>query len=397
MLDLSKSDNLVVRKNAIRELPKLIELSKPDITEVLLQALGDEELSSVVSPSISRFLSTDPSFRDLFFNSLPRFNDEIRSKIISFVREDFNFTEETIPQLLNVLNSAFEVSVLNGLQLFAKNRKLIPDDQKLLLVNSLLTRLDNSLNINFTEVCTTLLPDLLKFTRTIGDDSTRRLLDIIGTRIFPRFTELPARIQLLILQKIADTAHLAESDQLLKCVYEVFLRFPNNSGSLSQFNISIAEATLWAFRKLAPGHISTASRLIGIILAYSGQPQEFAHAREDEVAREEFISRLRVLQEVANEFVEIQKVEIGESLRLPESSEDERKLKEQQLNQQKLAKRTGNNCQHLTRVLLAANPLAGTLPKAASWVRIKTDVVKGPKRRSGQGFQRGRRSGPQRR
>jgi hypothetical protein len=46
-----------------------------------------------------------------------------------------------------------------------------------------------------------------------------------------------------------------------------------------------------------------------------------------------------------------------------------------QLKQHGLGKRTGNNCQHLTRLLLGFNPLSGALPAGPSWSGKKKERV----------------------
>jgi hypothetical protein len=96
MLDLSKSDDFAVRKSTIA-------LSKPDITEALLQALGEDELSLIATPVISRLLCTDPSFPVFCFDYLPRLSAQAGSNMISYFCDDFTFLEQTLPRANRLL------------------------------------------------------------------------------------------------------------------------------------------------------------------------------------------------------------------------------------------------------------------------------------------------------
>jgi hypothetical protein len=365
MLNFAKSNDLAVRKNAIRDLPKLISISKVEVSASLFAALGDEDSAATVIPSIARLLSSDDEeFRTIFFELLVKQVPEAQVKMIGILRDQFEFDKSMVPQLIEVLKSALQVSVLDGLRLFSKHRALLSEEQKVALAGGVLTRLENSLATNFGEVSQSLLTDILRFTRYIGDACTTRLLGILGRVVLPRFSELPPAVLLAVLRKIADTARLADTDAVLKGVYEVFKSLPDTPQPL---NVSVAEAVLWAFRRLASGHVATASRLIGTVLAFSGQPSEFAQVREDQEAHAQFVARLKVIQEVAEQFVAAETAKIAELSKLPEGTEEQRAEKFKGLGEHGKAKRTGNNCRHLARLLLGSNPLSGAPPKATSW------------------------------
>ncbi|OHT00712.1 hypothetical protein TRFO_32534 [Tritrichomonas foetus] len=375
VLDLAKSDSIRVRSQAIRNLKKFYEVDKSQIANALFAALGDEDERIVASaiPDVVRLLKSDEEeFRNIFFEGLPNQKPESQRQLVLIVRDEIKFTEENVEQLMNVLNVSFRTCVVEGLQLYRRNRTLIKKEQFEPLAEQLLDRLDNSLQTEFRAVCENLLIPLFKFTKTLGTESTTRLLAIIAKHVIPRFEELSdaANLQISIIRKIADVSRYAEGDEMLKELYNhLFLKIP----IAGPVNFSIIEATLFAFIRLAQKSHITASNLIGTVLCYTGQPGEADASNEDAGKRVEFTRRLEYLQTICPDFVTqcIGKIEMYKNSSA--TTDDEKRERAENIRNAVAAKRTGNNVRHLSRILLSENPLSGKMPKGPSWKRLKQD------------------------
>jgi hypothetical protein len=401
--DLTASADLKVRKTASAQLGKLLDFAKSEIAGILFSTLIDADpgISSLTATKVVHSLTTDDEFRQIFFIELPKQSPEVQCKMIGYVRDEMQFSEESVPQLLRLLDVAFGSSVIEGLRLYGKNKKLISDEQAAPLIDGLLTRLDNSLVSNFDDVIESLLPQLFSFTRTMGDAGTRRFLSILSERVLPNFQKIPVSLQLAVLHKISDTARFVESENVLSQVYAVFLSFPTADTVNPTINFSVIEATLWAFIKLAQAFPKVASRLIGTILVFTGQPGEYDNALENQDLRVAFTSRIEYIQSLCEAFVNSFDAEIVAAQALGAESDERR----ERLNRAKTGQRTGNNCRHLCRLLLSNSPLSGKLPKAPSWQKVQPDARRGgdrsQDRRGGdqrwRGGGRDRRDGPPRR
>jgi hypothetical protein len=367
MVDLAHSDDPRVRKGAILHIPKLLEVAKPEVADALFCALGDSDTTMVASvgPTVVRLLKSDEEFRGIFFRALPNQRPEVQCRMVGIVRDQVEFTEDTVPQLIDVISAAFRSCVVEGLRLYGKNRKLISDQQSKSLLDGFLALLDKSLATNFDNVVSDLLPSLYPFTRILGGEATTRFLNIISEKVLPRFSALPNDVQVKTIRKISDSSNVVDNDQILKRVYDVFLTFPTEADAPLDF--PVVEATLWAFRGLAAAHVWTASQLIGTILAFTGQPGEIEHVRDDAQKRSEFVRRLTVIQQVTEQFIEAMKARIVATMQLPSTTDNQKAEKKKQIKHWRDGKRMGNNCRHLTRVLLTDNPLSGRLPEAPSW------------------------------
>jgi hypothetical protein len=272
-----------------------------------------------------------------------------------------------MPEFLNVLNTAFEVSLAEGLRMYSKNKKLLNDEQSQGVVDGLLTRLDNTLQWDF-DGAVSLLKPIFGYTQVIRDDGTRRLMGIVSARIMPKFSELPTPARIGVLQKISDVSRLCDQD-LLNRVFDVFLTIPKTLEEVTTINMSILEAVLWDLIKLGREYPSTASQLFGTVLVLTGQPGEYENAKEDPEQRQEFVSRIQVIQTISKQFVDNTDGQIEFITELRAANDEAKAEKMRQIETAKLAKRTGNNCLHLCRLLLGDSPLTGQLPAAPSWFR----------------------------
>jgi hypothetical protein len=369
MVSLASENDLKIRRTAIKDLPQIIDFAKEQVSEALFNALGDADANivSLVTPLIGRSLKSDEEFRTFFFKSILKQKPESQVKMIDFARDEMTFTEESVPQLLEVIEAAFKSCMVEGLRLFGKNKKLLTDEQSKPLIEALLNRLEKSLRSNFSEVATELLPKLFPFTRVIGDEGAKRLLRIVSGEVLPKFDSVPDAVKIEVLQKVSDLVKLVDSDKLLEQIYTVFLTFPKQTDEAATVNFSIIEATLWCLVRLAPFYPRTASKLFGTLLVYTGQPEEQEGILEDAARYAEFTSRLQWIMSAAESFVQQFDDKLKLARALPAESEEAKKAKIESIQRMQKGKNTGNNSRGIARVLLSKNPLHGNLPERASW------------------------------
>ena len=369
MVDLTSASEVEVRVQAVREISKMIDADRAAITKALLSSLGDDEaaVSDASSQIVIGRLKDDPEFKKDFLASITKESGSAKQKMVDFARDEITFGEEDVEQLLEIIQSALQSCVKEGLRLYGKNKNIVSEEKVKPLVDELLERVTKALDGKFDESVDELLIPILPFTRTLGDEATTKILDIIATRVMPKIENISNDKKITILQKVAETARLVEGDRMIKELYEhVFLKFPTKG----EVNMSVVEATLWAFVKLATTQTSTASKLIGTILVYTGQPGEGEDTEENEEHKEAFRSRLEYLEKVAPTFVDQCQNNINNLEAQNPSDEEERKKVWKQLKEQRRAKKTGNNIRHLCRNLLGSDPIHAKLPLHMSWQKL---------------------------
>lgn len=372
MTELSKSENSDIRAIAIKGAAKFYESNKKEITSILLERLGDEDarIVEIVEPIIERNLENDEEFRGIFLESLQSQKPESQCKMIDLIRDKIQFNEENVPQLLEIIQIAFKSCVVEGLRLYGRNKKLISEEQAQPLIDNLLELLDNSLESNFDGVVNTLLVQILKFTRTIGQASTTKLLNILSTRLMPKFDSLPIEVKIAVIQKIADVSRSVETEDLLVQIYnKIFLKFPKTSQE--QVNLSLIEATLFAIYRLSQKFNKAASKLIGTVLVRTGQPGEADDVSEDETKQAEFKERLENFKTLATAFKDQCKAKYISIKEKKATTEDEIIEKKKELKTCTRAQRTGKNIFQISFALLGKNPLTSTIDNVPSWNKIK--------------------------
>jgi hypothetical protein len=364
LLGLVKSSDVKVRRQAIKELPKFLDYAKADVTTTLLALLGESDQSIVitVTPPVVHRLKDDQEFRAIYFRAFPNQSREAQNKMIKFIREEIIFTQETIPQLIEFLNSALQSHLTDALRLLSRNKTLLGDHSHA-IIDGLLDRFDATLSNQVDDS----LIELFPLTPIIGDDGTRRLLSILSNRVLPQFDKLPVAIRIATLQKISDLARSSANDTLLKQVYSIFLSFPTPDVEKPTVNFSVVEAALSSFLKLAKVFPRTASQLIGTLLVLTGQPDEYEHATEDPNRKKEFTDRLDLLEAMARGFMQHCDNNIEFARSLPAATAESEEEKRGQIKEAMKAKRTGNNCLRLCKILKGKNPLVEEMPKVLSW------------------------------
>ncbi|KAH0787741.1 apoptosis inhibitor 5-like protein API5 [Histomonas meleagridis] len=385
MVNLSKVDDPNVRLSTVKGIIKFYDTDKQSVTSVLLERLADEDTRIIeyVQPAVKRYLESDEEFRNIFFSSLQKQTPETQCKMVDLIRDEIKFTEETVPQLLEVLQVAFKSCVIEGLRLYGKNKKLISEEQFQPLIDNLLELLDNSLQSNFDDVIKNLMVQILRFTNTIGDSSTSKLLDILTTRVMPKFDSLPIEVKIAVMQKIADISRIVESEDLLIEIYnKVFLTFPKTIEE--KVNLSLIEATLFAFCKLSQRFSKTASKLIGTVLIRTGQPGESDEVNEDESKQNEFRERIDNIIKICDMFLETCKGKYTEINERKTSNEEETRQKRKDLKDCIRAQKTGVNTVKMCRMLVGRNPLSGKIPGTPSWSKKKAAAFKKGKKNGGQ-------------
>lgn len=371
MLALSKSENVTIRKKAIKGIIKFYQNDKESVSKALLNALGDsdEMVKEFALDYVKRYVQSDEEFRKILLESLKSQTPEAQCVIVGIIRDEFQFSEENVPQLIDIIKIALKSCVVEGLRLYGRNKKLISEEQAAPLIDNLLELLNNSLESNFDNVVNTLMIQILKFTKTIGDPSTVKLLNILQTHVMPKFDKLPIEVKIAIMQRIVNVTRSVESEEFLNLIYNnVFMKFPKTP---SEINCSLVEATLFAFYRLAQRFNKAASKLIGTVLVQTGQPGEADEVGEDENKQKEFRERLENLQTISVAFVDKFKSDFEALKDKKTDSEEETKEKFHQLKLIKRAQRTGINIGKLCRTLLSKNPLTGKAPKTPSWNKYK--------------------------
>ncbi|KAH0786353.1 API5-domain-containing protein [Histomonas meleagridis] len=366
MEDLSKNDDPNVRLMTIKGFLKLYKYDEDFIIPILVNALGDsdEKVVGFIEPFVMSKLESDDDFKSSFFKLLPKQKPETQCIMVRYIKETVKFTTGILPKLIETIQVAFKSCVVEGLKLYARNRKLIPEDQAQPLIGSLLELLDNSLESNFDETVNNLLVQILKFTRIIGSSSITKLLNIITTRVMPCYDSLPTSVKIVVLQKIADVARDAENEELLNQIYnKVFLKFPK--GTDEEVNFTIIEATLFAFYRLAQRFTNSASKLIGTVLVQTGQPDE-ADGIEDPDKQSEYQERLESFIKLAESFGDLHDTKYKLIKKYKATIDEESK---KQLKESIRAHRVGSNVHRICRKLLRKNPLTSRLKITPSWAK----------------------------
>lgn len=393
LIQLADCDSYSAKLNAVRNLKKVYTLDKNRVIDALINAFADEsdQICDTAYETLERNLKSDEELKTVLLEKLSSAKSKSQTNLVRLITSNVQFNEENVKQLLDVLDAALKSSVLPGLQLYRKYRKIIPNEQFQPLVDDLLTRLENDLKDDkkVKEVSEELLVPLFKFTKTLGNESTTRLLRIIANEVLPNFDQLSSPKKIEVIQKIANVSNYADTDNLLKHLYEkIFLTFPTeNKGPI---NFSIIEATLWAFMNLARKFNSTASKLIGTTICYTGQPGEADESNEDEEKHNAFQKRIEYISSVAPEFVNSCDGEIQLYKNQEANTEEDRAEVREKIKAARIKKRCGNNIRHLTRLLLSSNPLSGKLPETPSWKKPTNDRRHGSNRRDQRNNNRGR-------
>jgi hypothetical protein len=106
MVELAKAGDLAVRKNAIRELPKLLPFAMAEVSAFLFSLLGDPDaaIKEWVALSIARAQQSSGEFRAHFLRLLTQQPPESLVEIIGHLRESVVFTAEAVPQLSEIVS-----------------------------------------------------------------------------------------------------------------------------------------------------------------------------------------------------------------------------------------------------------------------------------------------------
>lgn len=388
MLDLLESSDANISRRIYQNLEKFYSLDPEKIANAFFTGLGnsDQTISDLSNTTIKKLADTQEGFLPILFEALPKQSDESQAQMVQFIKSNVKFTEENVDKLLEVLEVAFKTCLIDGLELCRKNKKLLDEEKMRPLVDKLLTMLDKSLQSDFLNVSKELLVPLFKFTKTMGNEATTRLLTIITERVLPQFDQLPLNIKEAVMQKVADVENYAESDELLNQIYNrVFLTFPTETSGDVPF--SLIEATLFAFIKLARKFNSAASKLIGTTFCYTGQPGEVEEGSNNEEANLKFKRRIEYISSITPDMITFYDNEFRKYKDMQAKTDDEKQDKRNKITFATKAKFTGNNVRQLTRLLLKEDPLLGQLPKSPSWKKPEKTTRNGTK----QGNQRNNR------
>lgn len=379
---------------AIRGLKEFFVAGEDGVAKALYTALGskDDKVSDQAKKIINEAFE-NPEFAKTFTTQIKDQTDAAQAKMIAIANEKIRFTEETVDQLLSVLESALNSAVEEGLILMTKTKKIIPEEKKTALINQLLDNLDASLDSQFDVVVDGLLVTIMQFGHSFG--TLGRLYNIVADKVLPKFDQIKSDKKIRIIQLIADNARNAEDAKILEALYNnVFLKFPKEVTEDTKINFSLLEATLYAFFNLARTFSRKASELTGILLVISGQPGENEGISEDENKKNEFLGRLKAIEDsnVAEKFVETYKAEKARIEAFGDLKENEERKKDRR--EAKVAIRTGNNVRHFCRILQLDNYVRKSAPENPSWRAPKMKKnVKGGKNAKGGKNQKNQKNG----
>lgn len=376
---LAGDANADVQIWAVRGLKDNFVANEDDVAKVVYTVLGSE--NATVSDAAKKIVSdafSNEEFAKTFTSQIKDQTPAAQAKMIAIATEKITFTEETVEQLLSVIESALNCAVEEGLILMSKNKKIIPEEKRVALVNQLLDNLDASLDSQFDEVVDSLLVTILKFGHSFGQ--LGRLYNIVADKVLPKFEQVPIDKKIRIVQLVADNAQNAEDAKILEQLYNnVYLKFPVEVSEDTKINFSLLEATLYAFYNLAKKFPRKASELNGILLFITGQPGENDGISEDAEKKNQFRARLNGINTVAKSFVDHYKAKKA-SLEEHADIKTNTELKEER-RQTKIAIRTGNNVLHFCRILKEDNYIHQKPPADVSWraPKLKKFNKKGPK------------------
>ena len=371
IISLLKDQESEIRIHSVRSLKEFSSKYPEKVIKAYLSTLDDEDLRilNISVPIVETHLGNEES-RSHILKYLPECNPASQAKIIEMIKTKMTFNEENVNVLLSIIEIALKSSVLDGLRLMAKNKKLLSDEKKAELASSLLNRLDSSLKDNFEEVCSHLLSDILKFTRTIGDESTTKLLDIIQNHILPKIQTLEEDLRIKVVQRIADLSNLVPNEELFISLYNnVYLHFPASGTTETPINFLYLEAFLWAFFKLSKKFTRCASSLIGKHLVLTGQPGENNNVKESEELYQQFLHRLHFAENLAPKFVEHIQSQLDHFIKEVKDEDDSERRKT--IYQLKVARKSGNNVRHFCRIFARSNLVSENPPKSPSWHKLK--------------------------
>ena len=353
-----------VRTTVYRELGKFTQLDRPQVTEILFSGMGDsdEKVLSIVRNQLKKlFDEGGEEFQTELFGNIQTMKDEAQARLVDFIRENVQFTEESASKVVPVLAAAFKTNVKEGLLLFRKTHKLLKEEEWKPLIDDLIGRFDRSLDKQFDQVIEHLLIPLLDNTRCMGEEARTKLVASIGTKVLAKWSELPDPQKLGILQRLAELARDCEEPQVVENLYKnVFL-----TADTVKINFSIVEALLFAFLRLAKKFPKAASQQIGVVLVMTGQPNEAEGVPESDELHDQFKSKIEAIKAVCDPFIDQCEAKIKAA---KEEKTEEGKTR---MFEALKARKVGGNTRKLCSLLLRAAPLQGKVPSTPSWVFVK--------------------------
>lgn len=364
LITLCGDDDATIRKYAIRGIKDLPYSEK--VAVALFDALGDPDkfVCEVAEQAVAQQFN-NPDFQSKFYEKLGSRDPQAQAKMVSIIKENTKFTEETVDQLITLIKGAFSSATLQGLDLMEKNLKLLKEEQRDELASELIDRLDTSLGTNFTEVCDNLLETIFARSRTLGENASKRLVGILSEKVLPRFDELSPSVKIAVTKKVFSLSKFTETPDILKALYEnVFLHFPTAESENKKANAAVVEACLAAIYRLFTRFHTAAVEIIGIPIVRTGQPSELEGHEPDEEKQKQFRDRLSFLYEYGTAFV------IGQKTR-KDSIRQDRSLSElEKRDNLRIAStgiQMGNNIKHYSQILAENNPIGKRPPERLSW------------------------------
>lgn len=360
---LLKSTKDDVRLEVYRGLAQMHQSDSKAILKLLLAGLTDSEVSSSVSDIINRKLQSEAEFKNEFAALLPTEKPEIQTRMFEMISSQ-SFTEDTVSQLIELLTAALKSNncIKDGLKLYEKNKKLLNEEQSKPIFDDLVNNLETAMNENLQKATSDILLMILPFTKTLGDERTKKILELIQNTVLPNFAKLETSTQISILQKLSDISHLVDDESMVTVLYNnAFLPLIPAEGEI---NSPLVESILWAFYKLAKKYPRVASESIGLLLVFTGQPGEGDDLDPNDEKKNKFNARLTNSSTVAA--AEVEKI-VEQIKQLKEAKEEKTEENPPDLRELKIQKRVYNNIQHFCRILQASNPLEANPPATPSW------------------------------
>lgn len=351
---------------ALKGLKAFFSANDDSVASVIYKALNneDEHVVDVAAKLITEEIANNEEYKKKFIGQIKDQEDQAQVKMVQIAREKYQFTEENVDELLGLIDVCFDSCVAEGLKLLRFNKKIITDEKKEPLATKLINNLSASLDSDFENVTGSLLTDIMYYIPSIGQAG--KILGLVAEKVLPKFDQIAAENKIKILQLIADNAKEADEPIILENFYnKVYLTFPKAYDAQTKINFSLLEAALYAFFNLARRFSHKASELTGELLVITGQPNENEGLTESADKKEEFVSRLKNVDPIAEKFVEYWKG------KMEASKEDSVVLSEAEKKtarrEAKIAIRTGNNVRHFCRILQQENFLAQKPPADVSW------------------------------
>jgi len=389
-----------IKMEALKHVKEFLEADKNKVATALYHALAEEERPAIQKQAadiLASMLKTDEEFRKSFGKALKDQAPAAQAKMVELIKDNFEFTEENVPFLIEVCQTAFKSALVEGLQLARSKHALLSEEQKAELAAPLFTRLRADLKSkNFDEVCSTVLISLLENTKSLDSTFPERLLEVISDEVAPKIGQfLPGEksegnlpVLKRILERSSELAGYVKSPALLVNIYnQIFAKLPKSADE-GNLDFSIIERTLFAIAKLARRDARTFSELIGKHLVSTGQPGETDGIEESEEKYKNYEQRLIFIRDSAKEFInqiKAQKEAIHQDTSL---SNDE---KAEKLRKKTKAITSISNAKNCAFVLLGNQPLIKELPETPSWYSRRPKTGKPSKPKTGKGNFRGGR------